>query len=89
MVWHGYLAQQFALTFDCFSLDNFSSMKKIVLRFPSGGLMAEFILACKVKGYIDPVYFTITGHFDDECIQIAIDQYEAVIAEAPDFIIPG
>jgi hypothetical protein len=88
VVWHGYLTQPFALTFDCFSPDNFSSMKKIVLRFPSGELMAEFILACKIKGDIDPVYFTIISHFDDECIQIAIDEYEAVIAGAPDFIIP-
>jgi hypothetical protein len=63
-------------------------MKKIVLRFPSGELMAEFILACKIKGDIDPVYFTITSSFDEECIQIAIDQYQGVIAEAPDFIIP-
>jgi hypothetical protein len=63
-------------------------MKKIVLRFPSKELMAEFILACKIKGEIDPVYFSITSEFDEECIEIAISQYQAVIAEAPDFIIP-
>jgi hypothetical protein len=63
-------------------------MKKIVLSFPSRELLAEFLLACKIKGDFDPVNFTTTGHFDEECIQIAINQFQATIAEAPDFIIP-
>jgi hypothetical protein len=63
-------------------------MKKIVLSFPTKEGMAEFVLACKIKGEIDPVYNTITGSFDEECIDIATKQYNATIAEAPDFILP-
>lgn len=63
-------------------------MKKIVLGFPSGELMAEFLLACRIKGDIDPKNFTVTGEFDEECIEIAISQYQGRIADAPDFIIP-
>jgi hypothetical protein len=63
-------------------------MKKIVLSFQSKESMAEFVLTCKIKGEIDPIYFTITGTFDEECMGIAINQYQATIAEAPDFIIP-
>jgi hypothetical protein len=63
-------------------------MKKIVLSFPTRELMAEFILACRIKGDINPINFTVTGEFDDECIEIAINQYQGSIADAPDFIIP-
>jgi hypothetical protein len=63
-------------------------MKKVVLSFPTKEEMAEFVLACKIKGEIDPVYNTVTGSFDDECIDVATKQYKATIAEAPDFILP-
>jgi hypothetical protein len=64
-------------------------MKKIVLSFTSKESMAEFLLACKIKADIDPVNYTITDAFDQECIDIAINQYGAKIAEAPDFILPA
>jgi hypothetical protein len=51
--------------------------------------MAEFLLACKIKADIDPVNYTITDAFDQECMDIAINQYGAKIAEAPDFILPA
>ena len=63
-------------------------MKKIVLGFPSRELMAEFMIACRIKGDFDPVNFTITGEFDQECIRIATEKYQGSIAASPDFILP-
>ena len=63
-------------------------MKKIVLCFPSKDSMAEFLLACKIKGAdVDTANNIVSGMLDDECIEIAFSQYQAFIPEPPDFLI--
>lgn len=60
-----------------------------MLSFPSRESMAEFILACRIARVdADIVYFTLTGEFPQECIDIALTEYGAVISDAPDFILP-
>ncbi len=64
-------------------------MKKTVLMFPSKASMAEFILAHKIVCIdTDVVYFTCTGEFTDELLNIALKEYQAKITDGPDFISP-
>jgi len=62
-------------------------MNKVVLAFPSIADIALFVLDCKITHIqIDEINATLTGDFNDECLEIALTKYKATIAQATDFI---
>jgi hypothetical protein len=62
-------------------------MTKAVLSFSSLADIALFIIDCKISHIaIDQTALTLTGEFNEECLQVAISKYGATIAGATDFI---
>jgi predicted metalloenzyme YecM len=61
-------------------------MTRIILSFTSKEDIAEFILNCKItEVQIDMNYLTVSGSFTEDCLELAFNQYGALISEKSDY----